>query len=167
VRGMVAHYELRNVAMGPRAKRELAMHRARAAAYREAARILDLAARAYGKVDAAIDSARKAEHCAWSLRDLLLLVMDPRDVPSVTTIAQWSSGVFAEVAAWAEAERLAASDNDVERLPRPSVLPVARATDADVNRATQCGRQLARVNGVRITCTQVRGHKTACRARLL
>jgi len=53
------------------------------------------------------------------VRDLLLVAGD--DVP-LEVISGWSSGQRTEVADWAAAEHLHASDNDVMRLRRPPVL---------------------------------------------
>ena len=56
-------------------------------------------------------------------RDLLLLAGE--DIP-VAAIESWTAGQAAEVTTWAATEHLAASDNHVTRLPRPSVLDAKR-----------------------------------------
>jgi hypothetical protein len=55
------------------------------------------------------------------LRDMLLLA--GITIPVAVIIADWTPDQRREAATWAAAEHLNASDNDVERLPRPSFLP--------------------------------------------
>lgn len=61
-----------------------------------------------------------------TLSNLLALVLDPSELPTLAAIDGWSEPVRKEVATWAGAVHLDASDNDVEIPPRPEVLDAYR-----------------------------------------
>lgn len=75
------------------------------------------------------------------LHDLLSLVVRPSELPLRAHLAEWTAEQCAEVEAWAAAEHLEASDNDVTRLPMPEVL-----------RQYQCRHNFDIVNGLCSGC---------------
>ena len=62
---------------------------------------------------------------AYSVRDVLLLVLPGRGVPSLAEIGRWTSLEMLLVYDWAMREHLRAADNPVRRRERPRLLALS------------------------------------------
>jgi hypothetical protein len=66
---------------------------------------------------------------AYSVRDVLLLVLPGSTVPAISSIERWSDMERLAVYDWAMREHLHASDGSVRRRQRPRLLYLSRITD--------------------------------------